>query len=106
MDSKETSTRVNSQQALPAGSDKPEVSGKNGHKERASNLPGIASRRSFMKRAGGLAAVAAMVPLEPLLGGKETQAEASVITYAENTRANLAFAYRKQEAQAEKISPP
>jgi hypothetical protein len=66
------------------------------------------SRRSFMGKAGGLTAMAvaaAMVPLEPLLGGKETQAEASDITYSESNRANSAFNYRTKEAQAEKVSP-
>jgi hypothetical protein len=105
MDPKETSTRVNSQEALPANTAKPEASSKNGHKERASNLPGNASRRSFIKRAGGLAAIAAMVPLEPLLGGKESQAVASDITYSENTRAGDAFTVRKVAAGNEKVNP-
>jgi hypothetical protein len=102
--------RANTQEALPIDEKKPEVSGKNGHKNNApTNQPADRSRRSFLNKAGGLTAMAvaaAMVPLEPLLGGKESTAEASVITYAENTRANNSFSYRKQEAQAEKISPP
>lgn len=101
---------ANTQEALPIDEKKPEVSGKNGHKNNApTNQPADRSRRSFLNKAGGLTAMAvaaAMVPLEPLLGGKESTAEASVITYQENTRANNAFQYRKQEAQAEKISPP
>jgi hypothetical protein len=68
------------------------------------------SRRAFLGRAGGLTAMAmaaaGMVPLEPLLGGKATEAEASDIVYSESNRSNNAFNYRKQEAQAEKISPP
>ena len=67
------------------------------------------SRRMFMGKAGGLTAMAvaaAMVPLEPLVGGKETEAAASDITYSESNRANSAFNYRTKEAQAEKISPP
>ena len=67
------------------------------------------SRRAFLGRAGGLTAMAmaaGIVPLEPLLGGKTTEAEASDIVYSESNRSNNAFNYRKQEAQAEKISPP
>jgi hypothetical protein len=81
----------------------------NGHSKRGHMQPTDRSRRSFLGRAGGLTAMAmaaSIVPLEPLLGGKETDAEASVITYAENTRSNQSFDYRKFEAQAEKISPP
>lgn len=62
-----------------------------------------------MGKAGGLTAMAvaaAMVPLEPLVGGKDTEAAASDITYSETNRASNAFNYRKQEAQAEKVSPP
>ena len=64
------------------------------------------SRRSFLGRAGGLTAMAmaaGIVPLEPLLGGKQTQAEASDIVYSESNRSNDAFNYRKQEAQAERL---
>ena len=71
--------------------------------------PADNSRRSFMGKAGGLTAMAvaaAMVPLEPVLGGKETRAEASDITYSESNRSNSAFNYRTKEAQAEKVSPP
>ncbi len=102
--------RASSQATLPIGEKKPEVSSKNGRKNHIPiDQPANSSRRSFMGKAGGLTAMAvaaAIVPLEPLLGGKESTADASVITYQENTRANNAFQYRKQEAQAEKISPP
>jgi hypothetical protein len=67
--------------------------------------PANPSRRSFMGKAGSLTAVAmaaSMVPLEPLLGGKSTRAEASVIDYAANTRSNNSFFFRKQAAQTEK----
>lgn len=67
------------------------------------------SRRTFMGKAGGLTAMAvaaAMVPFEPIVGGKETEAAASDITYSESNRANLSFNYRDKEAQAEKVSPP
>src|SRR5689334_17744141 len=73
------------------------------------DLPVDNSRRSFMGKAGGLTAMAvaaAMVPLQPVLGGKESQAEASDITYSESNRANSAFNYRTKEAQADKVSPP
>jgi hypothetical protein len=103
-------SRANTQEVLPIDEKKPDVSSKNGRKNNApTNQPADRSRRSFLNKAGGLTAMAvaaAMVPLEPLLGGKESTAEASVITYAENTRANNSFEYRRQEAQAEKISPP
>src|SRR5579859_6093685 len=103
-------SRANTQEVLPIDEKKPDVSSKNGRKNNApANQPADRSRRSFLNKAGGLTAMAvaaAMVPLEPLLGGKESTAEASVITYAENTRANNSFEYRRQEAQAEKISPP
>lgn len=67
------------------------------------------SRRKFMGKAGGLTAMAvaaAMVPFEPVIGGKETEAAASDITYSESNRANLSFQYRDKEAQDEKVSPP
>ena len=82
---------------------------KNGHKNHDRTQLANRSRRSFLCRAGGLTAMAmaaGLVPLEPLLGGKQNQAEASDITYSESNRSNNAFNYRKQEAQAEKISPP
>ncbi|HET6934073.1 MAG TPA: twin-arginine translocation signal domain-containing protein, partial [Candidatus Angelobacter sp.] len=64
------------------------------------------SRRSFLGKAGGLTAMAAaasLVPLEPLLGGKQSQAEASVITYKDNTRSNDAYYYRRSTANTEHI---
>jgi hypothetical protein len=82
---------------------------KNSHKNHDRIQPIDRSRRSFLGRAGGLTAMAVaagIVPLEPLLGGKQTRAEASDITYSESNRSNNAFNFRKQEAQAEKISPP
>jgi hypothetical protein len=70
--------------------------------------PANPSRRSFMGKAGGMTAMAvaaAMVPLEPLLGGKDTKAEASVITYKDTTRANDAKYYRTSTAGNEHIDP-
>src|SRR5690348_15865688 len=101
-------SRANTQEALSIDEKQPEVSSKNSRKNHArTNEPADRSRRSFMGRASGLTAMAvaaALVPLEPLLSGKESTAEASVITYAENTRANDAYPYRKQKAKDEKIS--
>ena len=54
------------------------------------NLPAslaTISRRKFVTGAATAAAVAAAVPLEPLLGGKESRAEASVVHYRPGSRA-------------------
>ncbi len=62
------------------------------------------SRREFLGKAGGLGAVAlasAMVPLEPLLGGKEPRAEAAVISYPPGLRAGASLLYRDATAAAE-----
>lgn len=80
---------------------------KNAHSTPAQKLAANGSRRSFLTKAGGLTAMAVaatMVPLEPLLGGKDTQAEASDITYSESTRASQSFTYRTTEAQDENIN--
>src|SRR5215831_19452160 len=64
------------------------------------------SRRSFLGKAGGIAtaAVAAgYVPLEPLLGGKQSSAEASVIPYSADCREDKSYKYRVSRAKAEKI---
>ncbi|MGH9875652.1 MAG: vanadium-dependent haloperoxidase, partial [Pyrinomonadaceae bacterium] len=62
------------------------------------------SRRNFVKGAATIATVAAAVPLEPLLGGNRSVAEASVVDYNSPTRANASFNYRKSMAQAQKIN--
>ena len=62
------------------------------------------SRRNFVKGAATIATVAAVVPLKPLLGGKESVAEASVVDYNSSNRANESFHYRKSMAQAQKIN--
>lgn len=59
------------------------------------------SRRNFVKGAATIAAVAAAVPLEPLLGGNESVAEAAGNS---SNRTNDSFNYRKSMAQAEKIN--
>lgn len=61
------------------------------------------SRRSFLKSAASAAAIAAVVPLEPLIGGKESEAEASVASYSAPNRANDCFNVRKTAAINEKI---
>lgn len=61
------------------------------------------SRRNFIKVGSTVAAVAAAVPLEPLFGGKESVAEASVVDYKSGARATASSDYRKSTAQAEKI---
>jgi hypothetical protein len=50
-----------------------------------------------------VAAAAAFVPLEPLLSGKESRAEATVIPYNSDSRSGASFAYRTSTATAEKI---
>jgi len=63
------------------------------------------SRRSFVKSAATIAAVASTVPLEPLLGDTKTVVEAapSGNSSAAN-RMNDCFNYRKNAAQAERIN--
>jgi hypothetical protein len=71
------------------------------------NVPADSSRRSFLSKAGGLTAfalAAAIVPIEPLLGGKESRAEAAVVSYDETTRAALSFDYREDQAENENIN--
>jgi hypothetical protein len=68
--------------------------------------PADSSRRSFIGKVGfGSAAAMALaaVPLEPLIGGKHAEAEASVVRYRSNDRAYDSFNYRKRTAQNEKI---
>ena len=62
------------------------------------------SRRNFVKSAASLAAVAATVPLKPMLGGNESVAEAAVAGGNSANRTNDCFNYRKSTAQAEKIN--
>ena len=67
--------------------------------------PADSSRRSFLGKVGGATAVAltAGIPLEPFFEGKHGEAEASVVSYRSNNRANDSWNYRKSIAQAEKI---
>src|SRR3974377_1504088 len=63
------------------------------------------SRRSFLGVGGATAvALAVGIPLEPVFEGKHGEAEASVVPYKSNTRANNSWNYRKSTAQNEKIN--
>src|SRR4030088_1824861 len=62
------------------------------------------SRRSFLGKVGGVAAVAiaaGSIPLEPLVGGRHSVAEASVVSYDSTTRRAANLNYRTSTAQAE-----
>jgi hypothetical protein len=61
------------------------------------------SRRSFVRGAATAAALAAAVPLEPLFGGKESVAEAAVVTFRDQIRAQESLNYRINTANAENI---
>ncbi len=65
---------------------------------------GKVSRRNFVKGAATVAAVAATVPLKPLLSGQGSVAEASTIPYESNKRTNDSFIYRRNTAIANKIN--
>ncbi len=62
------------------------------------------SRRNFVKGAATIAAVAATVPLKPLINGQGSVAEASTIPYQSNKRTNDSFIYRRNTAIANKIN--
>jgi hypothetical protein len=65
------------------------------------------TRRQFLGGVGGVAAVAmaaGAIPFEPLLGGKHSVAEASVVGYDSAARAAASFDYRKSTATAEDIN--
>ena len=68
---------------------------------------GEINRRLFLGQIGGGAAAAALtagsIPLEPLLGGEHSVAEASVVRYNSDNREDASFDYRTDVAKAEKI---
>lgn len=67
------------------------------------------NRRQFLGGVSGIAAAAATlgaIGLEPLLGGKESKAEASVVPYPVDTRADASHHYRVNTANAEDIDVP
>ena len=61
------------------------------------------SRRNFVKGAATITAVAATVPLEPLLGGWHSVVQASVVPYGSAARAAASLNYRTSTAQTENI---
>ncbi len=69
--------------------------------QRRAGAAGV-SRRNFVKTAATIAAVAASVPLEPLLGGKESVADAANGNSNSSSRMNDCFNYRKNMALAER----
>ena len=69
--------------------------------QRQAGAAGV-SRRNFVKTAATIAAVAASVPLEPLLGGKESVADAASGNSSSANRMNDCFNYRKNMALAER----
>jgi hypothetical protein len=67
------------------------------------------SRRQFLGGVSGVAAAAATlgtIGLEPLVGGKESVAEASVVCYPADKRAAESLRYRVETANAEHITVP
>ncbi len=74
-------------------------------KERTERANGV-TRRKFLGGVGGVAAAAVAagaIPLEPLLSGKNSVAEASVVGYNSPPRAASSFNYRRSMATAEDI---
>ena len=83
------------------------ITSKKGRRLGEGDQPADPSRRSFLGKVGGVAALAAAagsIPLEPLLGGKSSVAEASVVPYDSAARAAASFNYRKNTATAEDIN--
>jgi hypothetical protein len=69
-------------------------------------LPSPGSRRKFLGNVSGVAVAAltaGAIGLEPLLGGKESVAEASVVDYRSERREDKSFNYRRSTANAERI---
>ena len=65
------------------------------------------SRRKFLGNVSGVAVAAVTagaIGLEPLLGGKESVADASVVPYSSEGREDKSFIYRVRTANAEKIN--
>jgi hypothetical protein len=75
------------------------------HSDR-SDTPPSGSRRKFLGNISGVAAAAVTagtIGLEPLLGGKQSVADASVVPYGSEGREDKSFRYRVSTANAEKI---
>jgi hypothetical protein len=75
------------------------------HSRNKASVPTGVTRRSFVRSAATIAAVASTVPLEPLLGNTKTVAQAAAggNSNAAN-RMNDCFNYRKNTALAERIN--
>jgi hypothetical protein len=72
----------------------------------SSGTPLSGSRRKFLGNVSGVAVAAVTagaIGLEPLLGGKESIADASVVPYSSEGREDKSFKYRVSAANAEKI---
>ena len=70
-----------------------------------SGTPSSGSRRKFLGNVSGVAVAAVTagaIGLEPLLGGKESVADASVVPYSSDGREDKSFKYRVRTANAEK----
>jgi len=90
-------------------SDVPEVAAVPGTPSPQPGKPSL-SRRSFLSRVGGVATIAAtagtLTTLEPLLGGKESIAEAAEIGPLNDTaRADASYNYRVAIATVERANP-
>lgn len=67
------------------------------------------NRRQFLGGVSGVAAAAATLGamgLEPLVGGKESDADASIVCYPPDKRADASLRYRIETAKAEDITIP
>jgi hypothetical protein len=77
-------------------------------KDSAAEQPSLSrSRRKFLGNVSGVAVAAVTagaIGLEPLLGGKESVADASVVPYSTEGREDKSFNYRVRTANAEKIN--
>jgi hypothetical protein len=83
------------------------ITSKKGRRLGEADQPRDPSRRSFMGKVGGVAAVAmaaGSIPLAPLVGGKHSVAKASVVSYDASDRAGDSTEYRTSTAQAENIN--
>jgi hypothetical protein len=77
-------------------------------KDSAAEQPSLSrSRRKFLGNVSGVAVAAVTagaIGLEPLLGGKESVADASVVPYSSEGREDQSLNYRVRTASAEKIN--
>ena len=76
----------------------------NGGKLRGDVAVADVSRRSFVKSAATVAALAAAVPFEPILRGKASVAEAASVNSNSANRMNDCFNYRKNMALSQRVN--